>query len=112
MGKVILVTSDRIGSGDDALGALLMKDFLYSLAREERAPERVMFANSAVRLTCEGSESLQELRSMAEHGVQIGTCGTCLDHHGLMASLAVGGVGTMDDLVGVACSDAQIVTIA
>ena len=112
MGKVIVVMSDRMGSGDDELGALLMKNFLYSLAREERAPERVMFANSAVRLTCEGSGSLQDLRSMAENGVQIGTCGTCLDRHGLVDSLAVGGVGTMNDLVGVACSDAQIVTIA
>ena len=112
MGKVILVLDERMGGGDEELGALLMKNFLYSLARADRTPERVMFANSAVRLTCEDSESLEDLRLMAEKGVQIGTCGTCLEHLGLEDSLAVGGVGTMNDLVGLACSDAQIVTIA
>jgi selenium metabolism protein YedF len=112
MGKVVLVTSDTMGAGDDELGAALMKNFLYSLAREESAPERVMFANSAARLTCEGSESLDDLRLMQEGGVPIGTCGTCLEHLGLTDSLAVGGIGAMSDLVGLVCSDAQIVTIA
>jgi selenium metabolism protein YedF len=112
MGRVILITGDRMGSGDDELGTALMKNFLHSLAREERAPERVLFANSAVRLTCEGSESLEDMRLLAEKGVQIGTCGTCLEHLGLVDSLAVGGVGNMNDLVEMVCSDAQVITIA
>jgi selenium metabolism protein YedF len=112
MGKVFLVMSDKLGSGDDEAGAKLMKSFLYSLAREQRAPERVLFSNAGARLTCEGSESLDDLRMLAEKGVQIGTCGTCLEFYGLSDTLQVGGVGTMDGMVELACSDAQVVTVA
>lgn len=112
MAKRILILSDRFGSGEEELGRVLMRNFLYSLAREDKRPAAVMFGNSGVRLACEGSDSLDDLSLLAENGVMVRACGTCLDYLGLMDKLAVGEVGTMPQLVGAICGDDEIVTIA
>jgi intracellular sulfur oxidation DsrE/DsrF family protein len=89
-----------------------MKSFLHSLALNDVAPKAVMFANGGARLTCEGSESLEDLRMLADAGVMVGTCGTCLDELGLRDSLVVGGIGAMPDSVAMMCGDSDIITIA
>jgi len=99
MTKRVFITTDRIGQGSDELGALLMKNFLYTLARNEVAPTAVMLMNGGVRLACTGSASLDDLALLAEKGVAIRACGTCLDFLGLKDALAVGEVGTMPDSV-------------
>lgn len=112
MAKRILVLTDRIGRGDDDLGRVLMKNFLYSLARNAEKPSAVMFMNEGVRLACEGSDSLDDLRLMVENDVAVKACGTCLDYLGLMDSLAVGEVGTMPASVEALLGRDEIVTIA
>lgn len=112
MAKRILITTDRMGSGDDELGRVLMRSFIYSLARTERLPSAVMFANEGVRLACEGSEVLDDLRLLVEAGVTVRSCGTCLDFLGVKESLAVGVVGTMVELVDALTGDDAIVTVA
>ncbi len=111
MGKRILILSDRIGDGDAELGAVLMKNFLYSLARNDDRPTAVMLMNAGVKLACEGSASVGDLELLAENGVAIKACGTCLDYLGLTESLAVGEVGTMPASVAAIMGDDQIVTI-
>lgn len=112
MAKRLLIVTDRIGSGDEELGALLMKNFLYAVARDSATPECVMLMNGGVRLACEGSASLDDLRILAEKGVGIRVCGTCLDFLGLKERLAVGEVGSMVEGVGNLLGDDQVVTIA
>ena len=112
MAKRVLITSERIGRGDDELGALLTRNFLYSLARQSEKPSAVMLMNGGVRLACEGSPVLEDLRLLAEQGVAIRVCGTCLDHLGLMESLAVGEVGTMADAATAILSEDEVVTVA
>ena len=109
--KVVFVNSDRIGEGDDALGAKLMGSFLYSLARTERKPGALVFMNAGVRLACEGSGSLDDLRLLAGDGVRVYACGTCLDWLGLKESLAVGQVGTMHDTVALFTDADDVVSI-
>jgi len=111
MPKRVFITSDRIGHGDDELGAVLMKNFLYSLARNAELPAAVMLMNRGVRLACEGSASLDDLALLAEKGVLIKACGTCLDYLGLKDQLAVGAVGTMPDSVAGLIAD-DVLTIA
>lgn len=112
MAKRFLIISETYGSGDDELGRLLMRNFLYSLARAAEKPSAVMLANGGVRLACEGSKSLDELRLLAEHGVAIKACGTCLDYFGLTEKLAVGEVGNMQGAVDSMLGDETVVTIA
>jgi selenium metabolism protein YedF len=110
--KRILIISDKIGRGDEELGALLMKNFLYSVARNEEAPAAVMLMNEGVRLACEGSSSLDDLALLAEKGVAVKACGTCLDFLGLTEKLAVGDVGAMPASVAALLGDDEVLTIA
>lgn len=112
MAKRFLVLSDRIGRGDDQLGRLLMRNFLYSLARVEPRPVAVMLMNEGVRLATTGSDSLDDLRLLADAGVKVSACGTCLDFLGVKDELAVGVVGTMPDSVAALAAADDVVTIA
>lgn len=112
MSTCVLVLSDRIGRGDDELGRTLMRSFCYSLARAAKKPATVCFMNEGARLACEGSPVLDDLRLLAEDGVSIKTCGTCLDFLGIAQSLAVGEVGNMADSVATMLGEGTVVTIA
>lgn len=112
MGKRVLIMTNTIGRGDEGLGKVLMKNFLYSLARAEERPVAVMLWNEGVRLACEGSESVDDLRLLVENGVVVKACGTCLDYLALSEKLAVGVVGTMPDGVAALLGEDGVVTIA
>jgi selenium metabolism protein YedF len=112
MAKTFWFVSDTLGSGDDELGRILMRSFVYSLARAESRPERLLFMNGGVRLTCEGSEVLDDLRAMADAGTVVRSCGTCLDFLHLKEKLAVGEVGDMAGSVAALSGDPDVVTVA
>ena len=88
-----------MGQGDGELGAVLMKGFLFALGQLPELPRTVLFYNGGARLTVEGSDSLEDLRTLEAQGVEILTCGTCLSFYGLTEKLAVGGVTNMYSIV-------------
>jgi selenium metabolism protein YedF len=92
---VIQVTSDTMGSGDDELGALLLRSFLKTQAQLENTPACLVFYNAGVRLCCDGSPLLDDLRALEATGIEIIACGTCLNFFGLADDLAVGRVTDM-----------------
>ena len=97
--KVVAVSSGTMGEGDERLGATLLKGFLYALTELDVWPDTVLFYNGGAFLTTTGSESLEDLRRLEDAGVEILTCGTCLNHYGLADRLAVGGVTNMYTIV-------------
>lgn len=105
MAKRVFIITDKIGRDNAELGAILMKNFLYSLARAEAQPIAVMLMNEGVRLACEGSPVLDDLAILAEKGVAVKACGTCLDFLGIAESLRVGEVGTMPAIVDALLAD-------
>jgi len=112
MAKTFWFVSETLGSGDEDLGRLLMRNFIYSLARTDAKPERLMFMNGGVRLVCEGSESLDDLRLLVEAGTTVKVCGTCLDFLGLKELLQVGEIGDMTGSVAWLSGSADVVTVA
>lgn len=99
MGKtVVVLSSDKMGEGDNALGAVLMKGFIYALTSQEVLPDTILLYNNGAKLSTEGSDSLEDLRLLESQGVEILTCGTCLNHYGLTEKLAVGAVTNMYDI--------------
>ena len=112
MAKTFWFTTDTLGSGDEQLGRLLMRNLIYSLARTPERPERLMFMNGGVRLTCEGSDSLDDIRLMADAGTIVKSCGTCLDFLGLKDDLAVGDIGDMAGSAAVLSGASDVVTVA
>ncbi len=95
----LLVTSNLFGKGEAALGEALMKSFFYALTENDRLPTEIFFVNSAVKLTCAGSGVLERIKQLAANGVQIMSCGTCLDFYQLKEQLAVGEVTNMYTIV-------------
>lgn len=87
---VVVFSSDKMGEGDPELGHLLMKGFVYALTQQDILPQTMLFYNGGAKLTVEGSPCLEDLQSFASQGVEILTCGTCLNHYGLTEKLAVG----------------------
>lgn len=96
---IVVVNSRYAGSGDDTLGNALMKSFIYTLTESEILPECMIFYNGGVHLTCEGSPVLEDLHKLASSGVEIYSCGTCLNFYGLEQKLQVGQVTNMYTIV-------------
>lgn len=96
---VVVVASDRMGEGNDELGKVLMKGFLFAVARLEVLPKTMLFYNGGATLTAEGSDSLEDLKNLEAQGVEILTCGTCLNYYGLTEKLQVGEVTNMYTIV-------------
>ncbi len=100
-GLVVVLSSDRMGSGDEALGRKLMKAFVFALTKQDLLPETVVLYNTGAFLSCEGAETLDDLKLLEAEGVEILTCGTCLDYYSIKDMLAVGSVSNMYDIVNV-----------
>ena len=96
--KVVVIKSEFMGDGDNELGKVLIKGFIYALSQQDELPQTMLFYNGGAFLTCEGSESLEDLKSLEAQGVEIRTCGTCLNFYGLTEKLQVGEVTNMYDI--------------
>lgn len=96
---VVAVDCDVMGRGSEDLGRTLMKGFIFAVSQLPTLPKTMLFYNGGARLTVEGSDSLEDLKKMEAQGVEILTCGTCLNFYGLTEQLAVGGVTNMYTIV-------------
>jgi selenium metabolism protein YedF len=95
---VVYINSHLLGIGDEALGSILMRSFLKTLLDLEMKPSRLILINSGVRLASEGSEVQETLRALSEEGVEILSCGTCLDFYGLKEKVEVGVISNMYEI--------------
>ncbi len=96
---VVAIASDRMGHGHDELGAVLMKGFIFALSQLDEVPSTILFYNGGANLTVEGSASLEDLKNLEAMGVEIMTCGTCLNYYNIADKLAIGEVTNMYSIV-------------
>jgi selenium metabolism protein YedF len=96
---VVYINSHLMGGGDEALGSFLMKAFLKTLLDLDAKPNRLILINSGVQLASEGSKVLDSLIALSEKGVEILSCGSCLDFYGLKGKLKVGVVSNMVEII-------------
>ena len=108
-GMLVVLSGNVMGTGDPKLGTSLMKAFVFALTKQDQLPDTVLCYNTGAYLTCEGADTLEDLKLLESEGVTILTCGTCLDFYGLKERLAVGGVTNMYDIVERMESAAQII---
>jgi len=96
---MVMVTTDRMGFGDDELGKKLLLSFVKTL--KEMGPDlwRLVFVNNGVKLTIEGNEVLTVLKEYEAAGLHILVCGTCLNHFNLLEQKQVGETTNMLDIV-------------
>ena len=96
---VVVLSSDKMGEGDEELGKVLIKGFIYAITQLDKYPKAVLLYNSGVKLSSEGSDSLEDLKVLEKHGVEILSCGTCLNFYNLQDKLQVGKVTNMYSIV-------------
>lgn len=92
---VVAFGCKTMGDGDPDLGAMLLKSYIYSLTELDTPPEHLLFFNSGVFLTNQGSNTLNDLKLLVDKGTQISTCGACLDFYQIKETLAVGEITNM-----------------
>ena len=108
-GMLVVLSGNVMGTGDAKLGTSLMKAFVFALTKQDQLPDTILCYNTGAYLTCEGADTLEDLKLLESEGVTILTCGTCLDFYGLKEKLAVGGVTNMYDIVERMENAAQII---
>lgn len=92
---VVVLSSNQMGNGSEELGQILMKGFIFALTELDELPNTVLLYNSGVKLSTEGSNSIEDLKTLQAQGVEILSCGTCLNYYDLTEKLQVGDVTNM-----------------
>jgi selenium metabolism protein YedF len=95
---VLVVSQDMMGRGNAELGQLLVRGFFHTLGEVEPLPQTAIFFNTGVKLACQGSPVLDDLRALEGQGLEILVCGTCLNYFELTDDLAAGQVSNMYDI--------------
>ncbi|MCJ0224958.1 sulfurtransferase-like selenium metabolism protein YedF [Clostridioides difficile] len=95
----IFISSDKMGLGNDELGKVLIKGFIYTLTESKPYPKYVLLVNGGVKLSAENEETIENLKILENMGVEVLSCGTCLDYYNLKDKLQVGTVTNMYTIV-------------
>ena len=98
-GRVVVLSADTMGAGDEKLGKKLMKAFIFALTSQDEAPDKVICYNTGARLTTLDQDTVKDLKALEAAGTTVMTCGTCLDFYGLKEQLQVGIISNMYDIV-------------
>lgn len=96
---VVSISKNTMGEGEEALGRTLLKAFIFALTQQDTLPKTILFYNSGAYVTCTDGPSIADLKLLEEQGVEILTCGTCLDYYRLKERLLVGGITNMYSIV-------------
>ncbi len=92
---VLFISAYGMGRGPEELQEILIRGFLHALNEVDSLPDTIVFVNTGVKLTVEGSPVLEDLKALEEKGVEILICGTCLNYFGLTDKVVVGSVSNM-----------------
>ena len=108
---VYVFLQDKLGHGNPELGTVLMKGFMYTLIETTPRPKTLLFMNSAVLLTIEGSPVIDHLTKLAGEGVEIIACGTCLDYFAVKDKLAIGEISNMYTIIEKMTAAKKVITL-
>ncbi|MGL6105672.1 sulfurtransferase-like selenium metabolism protein YedF [Romboutsia sp.] len=109
--KCIFISSDKMGKGNDELGEVLIKGYIYTLTEARPYPKYIVLVNSGVKLSAENKATIENLKILEEDGTQILSCGTCLDYYNLNDNLQVGSITNMYSIVDIMKNSSQTISI-
>jgi selenium metabolism protein YedF len=96
---VYAIGSDTMGRGSDELGWALLQTYISTIKEISPPPSRILFYNGGVRLVATPGKALEALQALEKNGVQILSCGTCLDFFKLGKNPLVGKSTNMFELM-------------
>lgn len=106
---VVVFSDNRMGRGDDVLGDVLIRTFIHTLLQLKPLPATIICYNAGVKLTVKDSAVLDDLRQLAQAGVDILVCGTCVNYFGLGDQIAAGRISNMYDILETMAGAARLV---
>ena len=109
--KCVFISSDKMGEGNEELGKVLINGFIYTLTESKPYPKHIILVNGGVKLSTENEATVENLKILAESGVEILSCGTCLDYYGLKEKLQVGSITNMYTIVEIMKNSLQTISI-
>jgi len=109
-GIVVTIGRDTMGDGEQELGKVLLKGFIYALSELQAAPAYVIFYNSGAFLTAASANTIDDLKKLEAMGTKILTCGTCVSFYGLQTP-AVGEIANMYDITEKMVNAAKVINI-
>ncbi len=108
---LVLIASNSLGRGDESLGNVLMRSFIYTLGEVTPKPDRIIFINSGVKLVTKGSEVIDDLHALEDDGVEVLACGTCLGYYNLKEAVEVGQVSNMYDIASALLQAGKVIAV-
>ncbi|PIY51156.1 MAG: hypothetical protein COZ06_05655 [Armatimonadetes bacterium CG_4_10_14_3_um_filter_66_18] len=108
---VILVTNNGMGKADEPLQQTLFGKYTELLLQHKKLPAALCFYTEGVRLVCNDSPVLDNLRALEARGVRLIVCSTCLDYFHLADKVQVGIVGGMGDILEAQAKAAKVITL-
>ncbi|TAL65277.1 MAG: sulfurtransferase-like selenium metabolism protein YedF [Bacteroidetes bacterium] len=106
---IVVITSDKMGEGDDELGHLLMSNFIKALKDLDKLPGYIVFYNKGVTLASKSSPVIEHLKDLGKMGVEILLCATCVTHYKLEANIGTGTLSNMYSIAEVMASTGNII---
>lgn len=91
----VVISSDKMGEGDDDLGKVLITNFIKALKDLDKLPRRIIFYNSGVKLVANTSAQIEDLSQLEKMGVEIILCATCVNHYNIGSVLGAGTLSNM-----------------
>ena len=107
----IFMGRDIIGSGDYELGRSLARMYFYTISQAEDIPQSILFMNDGVKLPTLDDQVVTHLKVLAERGVEILVCGTCLDYYRLKDQLKIGELSNMYDITERMAAASKVITL-
>lgn len=98
-GYIVAIGSEEMGGGERELGLKLMNSFIYSLTEQDTLPKAILFFNGGVKVITENEKAIEDLKKLKEAGVEVLSCGLCLNYYNLTEKLTVGEITNMYKIV-------------
>jgi selenium metabolism protein YedF len=105
---VVVISSDKMGEGDEQLGLLLMTTFINAMKELDELPQKLLFYNNGVKLVTNNSPVIETLRDLEKMGVELMLCGTCVNHYSLASEIGAGTISNMYTMAGIMASSVKV----
>lgn len=111
-GSILFIGSDVIGRGENyELGSLLVQKFLHEVGGHRLIPGTIILMNNGVKLVTGDSLVAGELKKLAEKGVEVLACGTCLQRLELTDKVTAGKISNMSDITDILLKATKVISL-
>jgi len=106
---VVVLSSDKMGEGDEKLGHLLMSTYIKALKDTDMLPDKILFYNNGVKLVTNTSVDIDNLRDLEKMGVELMICGTCVNFYSLESEIGAGTISNMFVMAEIMASTGKVI---